>query len=137
MKIIGLDLGSTTLGVSISDALGLIATNLTTIRFKPNDYDDALQQLLLLNNTHKVKKMVLGLPKHMNGDIGIRGEISLEFKKKLEQHHIEVILWDERLSTVSAHKLLTSLDIKAKKRKNIIDQFAASNILQGYLDSIR
>ncbi len=137
MKIIGLDLGSKTLGVSISDALGLIASNVTTIRFNEDDYEDALNKLLELNQEYKVKKMVLGLPKHMNGDIGIRGQISIEFKEKLEKYGIEVILWDERLSSVSANKLLISLDASRKKRKQVVDQFAASNILQGYLDSQR
>lgn len=137
MKIIGLDLGSKTLGVSISDALGLIASNVTTLRFTEDDYDEALAKLLELNQEYKVKKMVLGLPKHMNGDIGIRGQISIEFKEKLELNGIEVILWDERLSSVSANKLLISLDTSRKKRKQIVDQFAASSILQGYLDSQR
>lgn len=137
MKIIGLDLGSKTLGVSISDALGLIASNVTTLRFESDDYDKALALLLELNQQYKVKKFVLGLPKHMNGDIGIRGEISIAFKEKLEALGYEVILWDERLSSVSANRLLASLDTSKKKRKQVVDQLAASTILQGYLDSKR
>lgn len=137
MKIFGLDLGSKTLGVSVSDALGLIATNVTTIRFEEDDYDDALAKLIELNKQYKVKKVVLGLPKHMNGDIGIRGEISIQFKTKLEKVGFEVVLWDERLSSVAANRLLASLDTSSKKRKKVVDQVAASNILQGYLDSKR
>lgn len=137
MRVIGLDLGSRTLGVSVSDALGMIARNVTTIRFAEDDYEDALSQLLEVNKEFKVKTMVLGLPKHMNGDIGIRAEISIEFKKRLEEHDFEVVLWDERLSSVAANRLLASLDTSAKKRKKLVDQVAASNILQAYLDSKR
>lgn len=137
MRVLGLDLGSRTLGVSVSDALGLIARNVTTIRFEEDDYEAALAQLLELNKEFKAKTVVLGLPKHMNGDIGIRAEISIVFKEKLEQHNLEVVLWDERLSSVAANRLLASLDTSAKKRKKLVDQVAASNILQAYLDSKR
>ena len=82
----------------------------------------------------QVKKAVLGLPKHMNGDVGIRGEISIMFKEKLETLGVEVILWDERLTTVAAERILISADVSRKKRKKVIDQMAAVQILQGYLD---
>lgn len=81
-----------------------------------------------------MKKAVLGLPKHMNGDVGIRGEISIMFKEKLETLGVEVILWDERLTTVVAERILISADVSRKKRKKVIDQMAAVQILQGYLD---
>lgn len=133
-KIIGLDLGSKTCGVAISDALGMIARALTTVRFESDDYDACLQDVLQILQEQKVKTVVLGLPKHMNGDIGIRGQISIDFKNELEKHGITVNLWDERLTTVSAEKLLISQDMSRKKRKKVIDQMAAVQILQSYLD---
>ena len=135
-KCMGLDLGSRTLGIATSDALGWFASGLTTLRFEEDDYHTALDNLLPLIVEHKINTLVLGLPKHMNGDVGIRGEISLRFKEMIE-HEIDVpvVLWDERLSTVAAERLLISQDVKRKKRKQIIDQLAAVQILQGYLDS--
>jgi len=135
-KSMGLDLGSRTLGIATSDALGWFASGLTTIRFEDDDYDSALDNLLSLVIEHKIDTLVLGLPKHMNGDVGIRGEISMKFKEMIEQKtDIPVVLWDERLSTVAAERLLISQDVKRKKRKQVIDQMAAVQILQGYLDS--
>ncbi len=134
MRILGLDLGSRTLGVSVSDALGMIARPVETIRFEQDDYDSALTQIKKYIDEFQVKKAVLGLPKHMNGDVGIRGEISIMFKEKLETLGVEVILWDERLTTVAAERILISADVSRKKRKKVIDQMAAVQILQGYLD---
>ena len=133
-KIIGLDLGSKTCGIAISDALGLIARALTTVRFESDDYDTCLDEVLTILQEQKVKDVVLGLPKHMNGDIGIRGQISIDFAKQLEAHGIKVDLWDERLTTVSAERLLIQGDVSRKKRKKVIDQMAAVQILQSYLD---
>ncbi len=135
MRILGLDLGSRTCGVSVSDALGMIARAYKTVRFKEEDYDSALEQIVEIINELQIHKAVLGLPKHMNGDIGIRGEISIAFKESLEQLGIEVILWDERLTTVAAEKILIAADVSRKKRKKVIDQMAAVQILQSYLDS--
>lgn len=135
MRILGLDLGSRTCGVSISDALGMIARAYETVRFEEEDYDSALEQIVEIINELQIHKAVLGLPKHMNGDIGIRGEISIAFKESLEQLGIEVILWDERLTTVAAEKILIAADVSRKKRKKVIDQMAAVQILQSYLDS--
>ena len=134
MRILGLDLGSRTLGVSVSDALGMIARPVETIRFEQDDYDSALTQIKKYIDEFQVKKAVLGLPKHMNGDVGIRGEISIMFKEKLETLGVEVILWDERLTTVAAERILISADVSRKKRKKVIDQMASVQILQGYLD---
>ena len=134
MRILGLDLGSRTLGVSVSDALGMIARPVETIRFEQDDYDSALTQIKKYIDEFQVKKAVLGLPKHMNGDVGIRGEISIMFKEKLETLGVEVILWDERLTTVAAERILISADVSRKKRKKVIDQMAAVQILQVYLD---
>ncbi len=135
MRILGLDLGSRTCGVSVSDALGMIARAYKTVRFEEEDYDSALEQIVEIINELQIHKAVLGLPKHMNGDIGIRGEISIAFKESLEQLGIEVILWDERLTTVAAEKILIAADVSRKKRKKVIDQMAAVQILQSYLDS--
>ncbi len=135
MRILGLDLGSRTCGVSVSDALGMIARAYKTVRFEEEDYDSALEQIVEIINELQIHKAVLGLPKHMNGDIGIRGEISIAFKESLEQLGIEVILWDERLTTVAAEKILIAADVSRKRRKKVIDQMAAVQILQSYLDS--
>lgn len=134
MRILGLDLGSKTLGVSVSDALGMIARSVATIRFESDDYESGFLQVQKYINEFQIKTVVLGLPKHMNGDVGIRGEISIEFKKMLETLDVEVVLWDERLTTVAAQKILIAADVSRKKRKQIIDQMAAVQILQSYLD---
>ena len=136
-RIIGLDLGSKTCGVSISDSSRFIARALTTIRFESDDYDDCFDQILELLEKEKVKEVVLGLPKHMNGDIGERGQLSIDFANELEKEGITCHLWDERLTTVSAERLLISGDVSRKKRKKIIDQMAAVEILQRYLDRQR
>lgn len=133
-RILGLDLGSKTCGVAISDPLGIIARAITTIRFEDDDYETCLEEVLKLCKENKVKDVVLGLPKHMNGDIGIRGQISQDFAAMLEENGIHVTLGDERLTTVSAERLMISGDVSRKKRKKVIDQMAAVQILQNYLD---
>ncbi len=135
-KIIGLDLGARTCGVAMSDALGMIASPVTTIRFEEDDYDTALDKVIELIDENDVKIVVLGLPKHMNGDVGIRGEISLEFKEMLEEERdVNVILIDERLTTVSAQKTMISSNMNRQKRRQMVDAMAAVVILQDYLDS--
>lgn len=132
----GLDLGSKTVGVAVSDLMRMIAAPVKTIRFPEDDYEEALKEVLSLMKEHKIDQVVLGLPKHMNGDIGERGQISLSFKARLEEESdVPVTLWDERLSTKAATRVLISADVSRKKRKNVIDQMAAVVILQGYLDS--
>lgn len=135
MRILGLDLGSKTLGVSVSDALGMIARSVETIRFDSDDYESAFAQVQKYIKEFQIKTVVLGLPKHMNGDVGIRGEISIMFKEKLDTLGLQVVLWDERLTTVAAEKILIAADVSRKKRKKVIDQMAAVQILQSYLDS--
>ena len=135
MRTLGLDLGSRTCGISVSDVLGMIARPVETIRFEEDDYESAFEQVQKYIKEFQVETVVLGLPKHMNGDIGLRGEVSIEFKKRLETLGVKVILWDERLTTVAAERILISADVSRKKRKKIIDQMAAVQILQGYLDS--
>ena len=132
-KIIGLDLGSVTCGVAISE-MGIVARALTTIRFAPDDYDECFDKLLDLLEEHGVKTVVLGLPKHMNGDVGVRGQLSIDFGAELEKEGYHVHLWDERLTTVSAQRFLLEGDVSRKKRKKVIDQMAAVQILQSFLD---
>ena len=123
------------LGVSVSDALGMSARPVETLRFESDDYDSAFEQVKKYIKEFQITTAVLGLPKHMNGDVGIRGEISYAFKEKLETLGIEVVLWDERLTTVAAEKILIAGNVSRKKRKKVIDQMAAVQILQSYLDS--
>jgi len=132
---LGLDLGSKTLGVSISSS-GIIATALDTYRFKENDYTEAISIVLQLVKEYRVNIIVLGLPKHMNNDLGIRGKISLDFKQKIESINpdIEVVLWDERLSTRTAIKTMIKGSESRKNQKLKKDELAAVVILQNYLD---
>ncbi len=135
MRILGLDLGSVTCGVAVSDPLGMIARSVETIRFADEQNDEAIGRIKEICDELGVEKIVLGLPKHMNGDIGIRANICLEFKQKLENAlGLEVIMVDERLTTMAANKLLIAQDVSRKKRKKVIDQMAAVQILQSYLD---
>lgn len=134
-RVIGLDLGSKTIGVSKSDLLQLVASAHTTVFFQENDYQQALHLLLDELAQFNIETIVLGLPKHMSGDVGIRGDISIDFKKALENEGFHVVLWDERLSTKAATQTLIAGNVSRKKRKNVIDQVAAVIILQGYLDS--
>ena len=137
MKYIGLDLGSRTLGVSISDELGMLARAYDTYRFNDNQYDLAVKYTIDMCNKEKVSTVVLGYPKHMNGDNGIRCQISNDFKKKIEESsNIKVILEDERLTTVIVDRAMISGNVKRKDRKNKKDEMAAVVILQNYLDKI-
>ncbi len=138
MRILGLDLGSRTLGVAMSDSNEKIATMKETFRFEEGDYDAAVDHVLKYIDEYKIKKIVLGLPKHMNGDLGEKAQLSMEFKEVLEnEREIEVILIDERLTTVMALNTLKATGANAKKRKSKVDQLAAMNILQTYLDQKR
>ena len=135
MKYFGLDLGEKSLGVAISES-GIIASNLTTIRFKSEDYEDAVEQLLKLLNQYKIDCVVLGLPKHMNNDIGLKGQMSIDFKTLLaSKSNVQVILWDERLSTKTALRILSDSNKKYDKQRNLKDEVAAQVILQNYLNS--
>lgn len=137
MKYIGLDLGSRTLGISISDELGMLARAYDTYRFNDNQYDLAVKYTIDICNKEKVSTVVLGYPKHMNGDNGIRCQISNDFKNKIEESsNIKVILEDERLTTVIVDRAMISGNVKRKDRKNKKDEMAAVVILQNYLDKI-
>ncbi len=136
MRILGLDLGSVTLGIAMSDSQETIATMKETFRFANEDYDAAVDRVLEYIDKYRIEKIVLGLPRHMNGDVGIRGQISIEFKEVLEnERNVEVILVDERLTTVMAQHSLTAMGASKKTKKARVDQLAAMTILQSYLDS--
>ena len=134
MRYLGLDLGSRTLGVAISDKTGLIASNLKIIRHE-EEYDRLLDEVKNLVSELGVEAVVLGFPKNMNNTIGPKGELSLEFKEKLEKIlSIPVYLQDERLSTKSALDTLIKGDVSRKNRKKVVDSVAATIILQSFLD---
>ncbi|MBR4262080.1 MAG: Holliday junction resolvase RuvX [Bacilli bacterium] len=134
MRYLGLDLGSKTLGMALSDKTGLIATSLKIVRHN-EEYDKLVDEVLKVVDEYQVEGIVLGLPKNMNNSIGFKGELSIEFKEKLEEVlSIPVILEDERLTTKEAENILISNDTSRKKRKKVIDSMAASIILQSYLD---
>lgn len=135
MRYLGLDLGTRTLGISISDETKTIASGLTTLRFEEGDYDAILDDLRKILEENKIEKIVLGLPKNMNNTLGDRAETTIMFQKKIEElFNIEVVLQDERLSTVAAHNYLLEADMSRKKRKKVVDKMAANIILQTYLD---
>ena len=136
MKTLGLDLGTRTLGIAISDALGMMAHGVETFRFEENSYKKAIQHVQQLVKTQHVSKIVLGLPKNMNGSIGERGQVTQDFAKKLEEAtNVKVILWDERLTTMQVERVLIQADVSRNKRKKVVDKMAATIILQSYLDS--
>ena len=138
MRYLGLDLGTRTLGISKSDTTGTIATAYKTIRFNDSVYSELIPELEKIINNEKIDKIVLGLPKNMNNTIGERGNTTIEFKKMIEEKlHIEVILQDERLSTVEATNYMLEANISRKKRKKKIDSLAANIILQTYLDKTK
>ena len=135
MRILGLDVGERTIGVAMSDPLGYTAQGINTIRRKNLAID--LAELRKICDEYTVESIVLGLPKNMNGTIGPSGEKAIELSRILEEElHVPVKLWDERLTTVAAHKAMIEGDLSRAKRKKIVDKIAAIYILQGYLDSI-
>lgn len=134
-KYLGLDLGSRTCGVAISDISGFLARTYTTIRFNDDDYESCLQEILAICAKEKIHDIVLGYPRHMNGDVGVRGKISEDFKQSLLQNgDFNVVLWDERLSTVAADKVMLEANMRREYRKSHKDELAAVVILQNYLD---
>ena len=138
MKILGLDLGSKTLGIAMSNDDETIAFAKETFRFEQDDYDAAIDKTIEYIKEFNIKKVVLGLPKHMNGSIGERAEISMEFKDVLQSLiDVEVILMDERLTTVTALNSLRDMGSSIKQKKAMVDQLAAQTILQDYLDGAK
>ena len=138
IRIMGLDFGSKTTGVAISDPLGITAQGIETIqRPQENKLRRTLARIEELVKEYQVTKIVLGFPKNMNNTIGERAEKSLEFKEMLERRTgLPVVMWDERLTTVSAERTLMESGVRRENRKEYVDMIAAVYILQGYLDSM-
>ena len=136
MRIMGLDFGSKTVGVAISDALLLTAQGVEIIRRKEeNKLRQTLARIEELIVEYEVEEIVLGLPKHMNATEGVRVELTQEFKEKLERRTgLPVYFWDERLTTVAAHRVLDQGSVGLKQKMQVVDKLAAVFILQGYLD---
>ena len=136
MRIMGLDYGSKTVGVAVSDALGLTAQGIEIVRRKSeNKLRQTLARIEEIAKEYGVEKIVLGFPKHMNNDIGERAEKSLEFKEMLGRRTgLPVVMWDERLTTVEADRTMMETGIRRENRKEYVDMIAAVFILQGYLD---
>lgn len=137
-RIMGLDFGSKTVGVAISDPLGITAQGVEIIRrTAENKLRRTLARIEALVSEYQVTSIVLGLPKNMNNTIGERAEKSLAFKEMLERRTgLPVIMWDERLTTVSANRTLMESGVRRENRKEYVDMIAAVYILQGYLDSL-
>lgn len=135
MRIIGLDLGKKNIGVAVSDPLGFTAQGINTIR-RTNKEND-IKEIKKFCDEYNAELLLIGLPKNMNGTIGPSGEIAMEFGELCKREiQIEVKFWDERLTTVAAHKAMLEADLSRNKRKKIVDKVAATYILQGYLDMI-
>lgn len=134
MRYLGLDLGTKTLGLAISDKMGILSSPFKVLRY--NDINELIDELIEIIKEEEVDELVLGLPKNMNNSLGFASERSLNFKELLESKiNIKIHLVDERLSTVEAEKYLISTDTKRNKRKKVIDAYAASIILDTYLKS--
>ena len=135
MRIMGLDVGDKRIGIALSDLMGWTAQGLKTLE-RTNTKDD-LKELERIANENQVHKIVVGLPKNMNGTLGPQSEKVQKFAAALKNRtNLEMIYWDERLSTVAAERSLIQADVRRKKRKTVIDKVAATYILQNYLDSI-
>ena len=134
MRYLGLDLGTKTLGIAKSDSLGLIASSYKLIKFENEDYESLINPLKEIIDELKVDKLVLGLPKNMDNSLGFASERSLNFKKLIEDSlNIEVILQDERLSSVSANRLISEMNMNHKQRKDSVDRIAACEILDTFI----
>lgn len=139
MRIMGLDFGSKTVGVAVCDPLGITAQTVeTVVRREENKLRKTLARIEELIRQYEIERIVLGYPKNMNNTIGERGKKSEELKETIERRTgIPVILWDERLTTVAAERVLMESGVRREHRKESVDQIAAAMILQGYLDSLR
>ena len=137
MRCIGLDLGSKTLGIAISDRTNCIASVYKTIFFKDEDYSSLIDPLREIIENEDIGTIVLGLPKNMNNSLGTRAIITLEFKEMLEKSFsLPVIMEDERLTSVISNNILISANMSRNKRKKKVDGMAAEIILQSYLDRL-
>ena len=136
MRILGLDVGSRTVGIALSDEMGWTAQGMETLRFPENQLDQVIPQLAEYIRRYEIQTIVVGLPKNMDGTIGARVQFCLEFGQKLQAElSVDIVFWDERLTTVAAHKYLIEADMSRKKRKKVVDKIASVLILQSYLDS--
>ena len=135
MRILSMDVGERRIGLAISDSFGWTAQGIETLIRRDDQYDhDYIRKIL---NQFQPQKIVIGLPKNMNGSIGPQGEKVKAFADQLKEYFTgEIVFWDERLTTVSAHKIMIEADVSRKKRKQKVDQMAAVLILQSYLDYI-
>ncbi|MGN7388490.1 Holliday junction resolvase RuvX [Sporosarcina sp. SAFN-015] len=136
MRVMGMDVGSKTVGIAISDALGWTAQGIETIKIDESTGQFGMSRIQELVTEYAVTSFVVGYPKNMNNSVGPRGEASEKFADMLkETFGLPVMLWDERLTTMAAERMLIAADVSRKKRKTVIDKMAAVMILQGYLDS--
>lgn len=136
MRIMGLDVGSKTVGIALSDELGWTAQGLKTLKIDEEKNEFGFAEIGEIIKEYQVNEVVIGLPKNMNGTIGPRGEASKRYAAEVEQRFsVPAVLWDERLTTMAAERVLIEADVSRKKRKKVIDKMAAVMILQGYLDS--
>lgn len=136
MRIMGIDYGDARVGVAVSDVLGITAQGVGTVRNKTSK--QLLDELSALIDEYKPEKIVVGLPKNMDGTQGFRSEETYKFTDKLREiYDGEIVYWDERLTTVGASRILNDTNTRGKKRKGVIDTVAASLILEGYLNSIK
>ena len=136
MRVMGLDIGSRTIGVAVSDELEFTAQGLKTI--KRRSFAEDCEELSQIIHQFEVRKVVVGLPKNMDGTLGRQAELTFKWIKSFRQKiSLPIVTWDERLSTVEASRVLIEADLSRKKRKGVIDKLAAVLILQGYLDQMR
>lgn len=139
MRVLSLDVGDRRIGVAISDPTGFLATGLGVIKrsASPEDTTRAIEQVLAYISEYDVKLLVAGLPKNMDGTVGFQAQKVLDFLEELKRAwEGEIITWDERLTTVSAHQVMAQKKTRINQRKQDVDKIAACFILQGYLDSI-
>lgn len=135
MRYLGIDLGSKTVGLALSDTTHTIATPYKTIFFPSEDYECTLEEIKKITLEYDIDKIIIGLPKNMNNTLGTRALQTLEYKKMLEEYlKMEVIPYDERLTSVISNSLLIEADMRRENRKKKVDAVAASVILQDYLD---
>ena len=138
MRYLGIDLGSKTIGLALSDETLTIASSYKTIHFDNEDYQSTINEIKNIVEENNISKIVMGLPKNMNNSLGERAQITLEYKKLLEDNlNIKVIMMDERLTSVISNSILIEADVSRKKRKKKVDSIAAQIILQDYLDKER
>ena len=135
MRYLGIDLGSKTIGLAISDTTLTIASTYKTIFFKNEDYNSTIEEIMSIIKEYNITKIILGLPKNMNNTLGERAETTLKYKELLEKNtDIPIIMFDERLTSVISNNILIEADMSRKKRKKKVDSIAAQIILQDYLN---